>query len=76
MAERHVDYAQIASLPIAERIELAQQLWEDIHAEMEAVSFTPEQLTELKRRIADADAGKLEVIPADEVFRRLNDLHE
>lgn len=71
MVERHIDYAQIASLPIAERIELAQQLWDDIHAEAEAAPFTPEQLAEIRRRIAEIDAGRMKLIPAEEVFRRL-----
>lgn len=72
MVERHIDYAEIAVLPLAERIALAQQLWNDIHDELEAAPFTPGQLKEIQRRGTELDAGRMEEVPAADVFRRLD----
>ena len=46
-----VDLAEILALPIEERIELVQSIWESVAAVPEAVQLTPEQRAELDNRI-------------------------
>lgn len=48
-----VDLAEILALPIEERIELVQSIWESVAAVPEAVQLTPEQRAELDERIRD-----------------------
>lgn len=61
----------VVSLSIAERIVLAQQLWDSVHADAHAAPFTPEQLAEIDRRIAPADAGEMAEIPWEMVRQRI-----
>jgi putative addiction module component (TIGR02574 family) len=53
---------EIFELPIAERIELAQELWESVLDHPEALPLTEAQKAELERRWqaleADPDAGQ------------------
>jgi putative addiction module component (TIGR02574 family) len=48
-------------LPVAERIELVQAIWDSVVAEAASVPVTEEQRAELDRRLADAEAN-----PSDE----------
>jgi putative addiction module component (TIGR02574 family) len=41
---------QILELPIADRVEIAQQIWESVFEHPEAVLLTPLQREELERR--------------------------
>lgn len=61
----------LSTLPIHQRISLAQSLWDSVHANAHAAPFTPEQLEEIDRRIAAADAGEIAELPASEVLDRL-----
>lgn len=61
----------LLSLPLPQRVELAQELWNSVHAAACAAPFTPEQLAEIDRRIAALDAGEMTCVPWDEVQRRL-----
>ena len=45
--------AEILELPISERLELVQDIWDSIAAFPEAIELTPEQKAELDRRIED-----------------------
>lgn len=51
--------AALTQLTLPERVELAQRLWDSVHADACAAPFTPEQLAELDRRIAALDAGEV-----------------
>lgn len=62
----------LSMLPIGQRISLAQSLWDSVHADAHAAPFTPEQLEEIDRRIAAADAGEIVEVSASEVFNRLS----
>ncbi len=42
---------QVKDLPVPERIKLVQDIWDTIAEEPEAIKLTPEQATELDRRI-------------------------
>lgn len=65
---RHID---LSTLSIEERVALAQELWDSVNADAHAAPFTPEQLAEIDRRIAAADAGELVGIPWDEVRQQV-----
>ncbi len=53
------DIIAISSLSLPERVVLAQELWDSIHADACAAPFTPEQLAEIDRRISALDAGEM-----------------
>lgn len=67
--------AMITQLPLAERVELAQRLWDSVHADACAAPFTPEQQAELDRRIAALDAGDVICEPWADVRDRLSSEH-
>ncbi len=54
-------------LPVAERIELVQAIWDSVVAESSAVPVTDEQRIELDRRLADAEANPADERPWSEV---------
>ncbi len=65
--------AQLLRLPASQRAEIAMALWESrTDSEREAdLALTPEQETELDRRLAEHVANPGSAIPWDEVRRKL-----
>lgn len=63
--------ANLDQLSLAERVELAQRLWDSVHADACAAPFTPEQLAELDRRIEVIDSGEVACEPWETVRDRL-----
>jgi putative addiction module component (TIGR02574 family) len=66
---------QLGKLPAAERAELAEFL---LHSLDEGEAEEPKVVEaawqeELRRRLADVEAGRVELIPADEVFKDLRE---
>lgn len=59
------------TLPFYQRVELAQDLWDSVHADATAAPFTEEQLAEIDRRIAAADAGEFVGESWQTVHRRI-----
>ena len=57
----------IDRLPVADRIELAQQIWDSLPADLDALPLSAEQLAELRRRIAEDDANPEDGVPWEEV---------
>lgn len=61
--------ANLRNLPINEKIQLVEDLWDSIASEQEALPLTQEQRTELDRRLeayeADSNVGR----PADDVIK-------
>jgi putative addiction module component (TIGR02574 family) len=61
----------ITRLSPAERILLAEDLWDSLAAGQEPQALTPAQLEELERRLTAADRGEMTYSSWDEVKRRL-----
>lgn len=64
-------YGLVLTLSLHQRVELAQELWDSVHADANAAPFTEEQLAEIDRRIAAADAGELVGEPWKTVHQRI-----
>jgi putative addiction module component (TIGR02574 family) len=60
-------------LAVEERLSLAEQLWDSIAADSEAVPLTGPQRVELDRRLADHEASPNDVTSWDEVRSSVND---
>lgn len=59
--------AAAKALPLEERIEIAQGLWEDIAGNGYDPDLTPEQMAELDRRLADFEQNPRAGIPLEQV---------
>jgi putative addiction module component (TIGR02574 family) len=68
LPSRPFDFSHLSP---AERILLAEDLWDSVTAEQDAPPLTPEQHAELERRIAVADRGEMTYSSWAEVKRRL-----
>jgi putative addiction module component (TIGR02574 family) len=58
-----LDKLGIAQMSVEDRLELVQQIWDSIAAEMEKQALTAAQRAELERRVAAADANPEESVP-------------
>ena len=67
--------AEALSLPIRDRIRLAQELWESIIPDLEAdpdlLPLSEEQVQELERRLAEHERYPDSAVPWEEVRSRL-----
>jgi putative addiction module component (TIGR02574 family) len=70
MANTNKDF-DFSQLNAAERHRLAQDLWESIHHQTQALPLPAEQLAEIRRRIDAIDAGTIPNYPWEDVKRRL-----
>lgn len=69
MAKRAVDLAQLKQLPIAERLELVEELWDSIAEEApdDAFPLSPALAAELEQRLAEYRADPSAARPWPEV---------
>ena len=65
--------SELLKLSEAERIQLAQDLWDSIPAESEALPLSEEQLRELERRATEHRADPASSIPWEEARARLRE---
>ena len=62
--------SELLKLSPAERIQLAQDLWDSIPEDSDALPLTEEQRRELERRLAAHEQDPSSAIPHDEVRAR------
>ena len=63
--------AEILKLSVAERIQLVEDIWDSIAADPDSLPLTAEQMSELDRRLDDAEASPGRGRPWSEVRDRL-----
>jgi len=61
--------AQALELPLEQRFELAQRLWESVEGPFER----DELFAEIDRREADVESGAVKPIPFDQAMREIRD---
>ena len=66
-----VPIKDLLELPVEERIQLIQDLWDSVAAEPSGVPVTEAQKKELRRRLAEHRADPNSALPWEEVRRRL-----
>ena len=66
-----ISLSELRKLSVAERIQLAQDLWDSIAEEAQTLPLTEEQRAELDRRLADAEQSPGEGRSWTEVKARL-----
>ena len=66
-----VDLSKILELPIEERIELVQSIWDSVAAVPEAVQLTAAQREELEERVRDYRNNPEDGSPWPEVRERI-----
>lgn len=66
-----ISFPDFLELTPAERIQLAQELWDSVGEIPEAIDLTEADKQELKRRLAEHRASPESAIPWDEVKRRI-----
>ena len=70
----HVAIEEILRLPLAERLEVAEAIWDSIADSAEAQALlgpTDDQRAELRRRSQEHDRDPSSAVPWDEVRRKL-----
>ena len=66
-----IDQYDFSTLSIAQRIQMAHDLLDSVYADTQGEYFSADQLAEIDRRIAFADAGKIVGEPMETVFDQL-----
>ena len=70
-----VDLSEILRLPVSERIDVVEQIWDSVAADSDAVPVTPEQREELDRRLKEHEQNPNDVVEWSEVERRIRSRH-
>jgi putative addiction module component (TIGR02574 family) len=68
-----VDLSEILRLPLEERIDVVQEIWDSVAADTEAVPLTPEQAEELDRRLAEHEQNPDDVVEWSVAEKRIRD---
>ena len=63
--------AELTRLPVSERLELIEQLWDSIDAEADQLPLSDWQCKEIDTRIEALESGASVGAPWDEVRRRI-----
>ncbi len=65
------DVAKILNLPVEERLQLIETIWDSIAADPSSVPLTDAQREELDRRLDDLERDGPSGLPAEEVLAKL-----
>jgi putative addiction module component (TIGR02574 family) len=66
-----ITVSELLHLSVAERTQLAEDLWDSVAAHPEQVATSPEQLAELEKRLAELDEAPDAGEPWDKVKARI-----
>lgn len=72
----NVPFDELLKMSIPERIQLAEDLWDSVAAESEALPLTDAQKMEIERRLAEHDRDPESAISWEEVRRQLRQRFE
>ncbi|MCE9554787.1 MAG: addiction module protein [Planctomycetes bacterium] len=67
-----IDISELRGLPVADKLRIVTQLWDDIAASTVPVVLPPEVVEEASRRSAELTADPSFAIDDDELWRRVN----
>ncbi|MFP4068351.1 MAG: addiction module protein [Spirochaetaceae bacterium] len=68
-----VDLSEILNLPLEERIDVVQEIWDSVAADTDAVPLTPEQAEELDRRLEEHERNPDDVVEWSVAEKRIRD---
>ncbi len=67
-----IDIGGLRNLPVAEKLRIVTELWDDIAASSEGIVIPPDVLREAERRSAELKADPSIAIDDDELWRRVD----
>ena len=67
-----IDIANLRDLPVADKLRIVTQLWDDIAASTGPIAVPPDVLQEASRRSAELKADPSIAIDDDELWRRVD----
>ncbi|MBK8464636.1 MAG: addiction module protein [Chloracidobacterium sp.] len=65
---------EVLQLPVDERLQLAENIWDSVETEQHSLALTPEQRAELNRRIEYHKKNPGEMIPWETARERYRNL--
>jgi putative addiction module component (TIGR02574 family) len=71
-----VAITELKKLPIAERMQLVEELWDSIEKEQNSLPDSPEVVGELRARYTDYMADPTSVIPWETAFKLIRSKRE
>ena len=66
-----INLDEILRLPVEERIDLVERIWDSIAADADAVPVTPEQREELQRRLEEHQRNPDDVVDWSDAEERI-----
>lgn len=66
-----IDLASVLELPLQERLQIVEAIWDSVAFESKDLDLQPWQSTELDRRVAEFETDPTEGVPWAEVQRRV-----
>ena len=67
-----IDITNLRGLPVADKLRIVTQLWDDIAASTDPLVVPPEVLREASRRSAELEANPSIAIDDEELWRRVD----
>jgi putative addiction module component (TIGR02574 family) len=67
-----IDITNLRDLPVADKLRIVTQLWDDIAASIDPVILPPDVVREASRRSAELKADPSIAIDDDELWRRVD----
>jgi putative addiction module component (TIGR02574 family) len=65
------DLQALFALSVAERIELAEELWDSVAADAESQSLAPHEIAEVRQRLEEHQANPDAIAPWSQVKKKL-----